>query len=79
MCLEKLKDRDFVKFKEIDNVDNCQIAQELNIDTVPALIFFKNGKLLEKDFKVYGETFVNSGVMIGAFNELILTDVIKQM
>ncbi len=77
--LEKFKARDFIKFKEINSIDNSQIAQELNIDTIPALIFFKNGKLLEKDFKVYGETFVNRGVMIGAFNELILRDLIAQM
>ena len=77
--LEQFKNEDFIKSKEIDISENGRFARELNINAVPALIFFKDGKLLNKNIKVYGESLVNEGIMIGSFNELILKDIVKQM
>ena len=77
--LGNFRDKGFIKLKEIDVGDNCKLAKELNINAIPALIFFKNGKLLDKSLKINGEIFVNGGVMIGAFNELILKEIIKQI
>jgi len=51
----------------------------LKITAVPALLFFKNGKLLDKDIEINGETFVNKGIMIGAFGEPILKAIINQI
>jgi len=68
-----------IKFKEIDIDENCNIARDLNIYAVPALLFFKNGKLLNKNIKINGEILVNKGVMIGTYGEPILKEIIKQM
>ncbi len=77
--LGKFRDEGFIQLKEIDIGENSKLARELNINAIPALIFFKDGKLLNKNLKINGETFVNKGVMIGAFNELILKEIIEQM
>ncbi len=77
--LEKLRNEGFIKLKEIDIGEDCTIARELKITAVPALLFFKNGKLLDKDIEINGETFVNKGIMIGAFGEPILKAIINQI
>lgn len=77
--LEQFKDGDYIKLKEIDISEYGRFARELKINAVPAFIFFKDGKLLNKNIKVYGESLVNQGIMIGSFNELILKDIVKQI
>jgi len=77
--LEKFRDKGFIKLKEIDIGENCNLTRKFNINAIPALLFFKDAKLLNKNLKVNGETLVNKGVMIGSFNESILKEIIKQM
>lgn len=79
IILEKYRDNNLLKLKEISIDENCNLALELNIYVVPALLFFKDGKLLEKSIEINGEIFVNKGVMINGFGELILKEIIKQM
>lgn len=77
--LQHIRDEGFIKLKEIDIGENSKLARELNINVVPALIFFKDGKLLNKNIRVYGELIVNKGVTIGSFNEEILKEIINQI
>jgi len=77
--LEKFRDNGFSTFKEIDIDENSNLVREFNINAVPALLFFKNGKLFNKTIKINGEIFVKKGVMIGTFGEPILKEIIKQM
>lgn len=77
--LENFIDKCSIKFKEIDIDKNCNLARDLNVYAIPALLFFKNGKLLNKNIKINGETLVNKGVLIGTFSELILKEIIKQI
>jgi thiol-disulfide isomerase/thioredoxin len=77
--LEKFRDNGFIKLKEIDISENSKLTREFNINAIPALLFFKDAKLLNKSLKINGEIIVNKGVMIGSFNETILKEIIKQM
>ena len=77
--LEKFRDNGSIMFKEIDIDENSNLVRDLNIHAVPALLFFKNGKLFDKNIKINGEIFVNKGVMIGTFGEPILKEIIKQI
>lgn len=77
--LEQFRDEGFIKLKEIEISENNELTRKMNIIAVPALIFFKDGKLLKKNIELYGETLVNKGVMIGFFNELILKEIIEQI
>lgn len=77
--LEKFKNEVDFNLKEIDISENTELARKMNIFAVPALIFFKDGKLLDKNITINGEIVVNHGVMIGSFNELILEQVLKQI
>lgn len=77
--LKKLKDKGFIKFIEINIDENINLVREFNINAVPALLFFKNGKLLNKNIEINGEIFVNKGVMIGSFGEQILKEIIEKI
>lgn len=77
--LENIKDEGKIELKEIDISENGELARILNITAVPALVFFEDGSLIEKDIEMYGELLVKNGVMIGSFNEKILRDIIEQM
>jgi len=77
--LENLRDNGFIKFIEMAIDENINLVREFNINAVPALLFFKNGKFLNKNIKINGEIFVNNGVMVGSFNETIIKEVIQQI
>ena len=77
--LEQIRDEGFIKLKIIDIGDNSKLARELNINAVPALIIFKDGKLLNKNIEMYGELIVNKGITIGSFSEEILKEIINQI
>jgi thioredoxin 1 len=77
--LNKFRDEGVIELKELDISENSKLTRELNINAVPALIFFKDGKLLNKEITVYGEILVKKGILIGAFNESILKEIIKQI
>ena len=77
--LEKFKNENLINYKEIDISKNTKITQELKIHAVPALIFFKDGKLSNKDIAINDELFLKKGILIGAFNEVILKEIIEQI
>lgn len=77
--LEQFRDEGSIELKEVDIGEYGKLAREFNILSVPALILFKDGKLLDKNIIMYGEPIVNKGVLIGSFNEVILKEIIRQM
>ena len=77
--LKYFRDEGIIDLKEIDIAQNSLLAKDLNINAIPALIFFKDGKLLDKDLDLYGEKLVKRGVLIGSFNEDLLYEIIKKM
>ena len=77
--LEKFRNDGIIEVKQINIDENSKLAKELDIHALPALIFFKDGKLLNKNILINEEIFVKNGVMMGAFNGAILKEVIEQM
>ena len=77
--LEKFKDDNVIELKMINIDENGELVRKLNIYAVPTLLFFKDGKLLDKDIIINGEIFVKKGIMIGATGELILKEIFEQM
>jgi len=77
--LESFKDEGGIELKEIDISDYGLIARDLNITAIPALLFFEDGKLINKNLELYGELLVQYGVMIGSFNEKILKEIIEKI
>ena len=77
--LEKFRDDGLINLIKINLDENRKLGRELEIHAVPTLLFFKDGKLLDKNIAVSGETLVDKGIMIGATGELILKEIIKQM
>ncbi|MHA1671693.1 MAG: thioredoxin family protein [Promethearchaeota archaeon] len=77
--LEQFKEEGLINLIQIDIDHNRELSQAMNIHAVPTLLFFKDGKLLEKNIEIYGRVVVNNGVMLGAAGELILKEIINQM
>ena len=77
--LEQFRDEGLIKLIQINVDNNRELAQKLNIQAVPTLLFFKDGKLLDKDIGIDGEILVNKGVMVGAYGDIILKEIINQM
>lgn len=77
--LEKFRDKGLINLIQIDLYQQSDLVNSLGITSVPTLLFFKDGKLLEKEIKIEGHAMVKNGVMIGATGELILKEIIKQM
>jgi thioredoxin 1 len=77
--LEHFRDEGLIKLIQINVDNNRELAQELNIHAVPTLLFFKDGKLLDKTIGIDGEPLVIKGVMMGAVGDIILNEIIRQM
>ncbi len=77
--LEKFRNKGLISLIQIDIDENRELALEMNINVVPTLFFFKDGKLIENHIKVKGEIVVNNGIMFGAVGELILEKIIMKM
>ena len=77
--LQKLRDDGLIHLIQIDVDKNSELGQELNIHSIPTLLFFKDGNLLEKNIEINGQIVVNKGIMVGAANEDTLRKIINQM
>lgn len=79
IILEKIRDEGSIELRKIDIGEIGHLARTLNIHAIPALLFFKDGKLLNRDISIHGESIVNKGILVGSFNEMILKEVIRQI
>ncbi|MHA1105311.1 MAG: thioredoxin family protein [Promethearchaeota archaeon] len=75
--LQKIRDEGLINLFSISIDKNPSIAQILDIKTIPALYFFKNGFLLNRDIKVYDYVFVKEGIMAGITSENVIKEIIK--
>ena len=77
--LEMLSEKGLFSLIQVNIDQNRELAEKLNIYAVPTLFFFKDGKLLEKNIEIQGQTVVTNGVMIGAAGELVLKEIVEKM
>ena len=77
--LEKLEEEGLIKVIRVDLDENRPLGQMFGITAIPTLLFFKNGKLLEKNINVQGQEAVKSGIMVGAAGEDMLRNIVEQM
>lgn len=77
--LHKLRDEGLIKLIQVDLDKNRPLGEMFGISAIPTLLFFNDGKLIEKNIEVQGNLVVQNGMMIGAYGEPILREVIKQM
>jgi thioredoxin 1 len=77
--LENFEKEGLIKVIKVNLDKNRELAEALGISSIPTLLFFKDGKLLEKNIELKGKSLVNNGVMIGAAGELVLKEIIKRM
>ena len=77
--LEKLEEEGLIKVIRVDLDENRPLGQMFGITAIPTLLFFKNGKLLEKNISVEGREAVQKGVMTGAVGEDMLRNIVEQM
>ncbi|MHA1669927.1 MAG: thioredoxin family protein [Promethearchaeota archaeon] len=75
--LQKFRDEGLINLIRINIDENPSIAQILDIRTIPALFFFKDGFLINRDIKINDYTFVKKGIMAGIICEDVLLEIIK--
>lgn len=77
IILQKFKDEGLIELFKINLDEYPSITQILDIRTIPALYFFKDGFLLNKDIEIYDYTFVKQGIMAGVTFEHVIEEIIK--
>jgi len=79
LVLKNFRDQGLINLIQINIDEHRELASKLNIHSVPTLLFFKDGKLLDKNIAIDGQIIVNKGVTVGALGELLLEEIIQQM
>jgi thioredoxin 1 len=77
--LHKLQDEGLINLIAVDLDQNRPLGEKFGITAIPTLLFFKDGKLLEKTIQIQGQPLVQNGIMVGAAGEPILREIINQM
>ena len=77
IILQKFRAEGLINLIEINIDSNPSITQILDIRTIPALFFFKDGFLLNEDIEIYDYPFVKKGIMAGITCEHVLKEIIK--
>ncbi len=79
LILKKFKSSGLIELVEIDVNSYPSICKKFQITAVPALLFFKDGFLINKDIEINDFPFVKKGLMIGINCEEILTEILEQI
>ena len=79
MILEKFRREGIVNIAKINLDQHPSISTILDIKALPALFFFKDGILLNKNVEINEYTFVKNGVMAGITCETVLKEIINQI
>ena len=77
--LEKFKSEGIIDFIQIEIDQNLKICDVFKIIAVPTLLFFRNGKFLNKNIHINEYYFVKNGLMIGMSCEPILKEIISKL
>ncbi|TFF97980.1 MAG: thiol reductase thioredoxin [Promethearchaeota archaeon] len=77
--LEKFQDEGLIKAIRVDLDQNRALGQMFGITAIPTLLFFKDGRLLEKNISIQGQEAVKKGIMVGAAGEPIMREIIEKM
>jgi thioredoxin 1 len=77
--LHKLSDEGLFSLTQVDLDQNRPLGEKFGITAIPTLLFFKDGKLLEGTVSYGGRDFIKNGIMVGAAQEEVLRELIKQI
>jgi len=77
--LEKLKEEGLIKLLKEDLDQNRPLGEKFGITSIPTLLFFNNGELLNHPIEVQGQLLVRNGIMVGAAGEQVLREIVDNM
>ena len=77
--LEKLKEEGLIKLLKEDLDQNRPLGEKFGITSIPTLLFFNNGELLNHPIEVQGQLLVRNGMMVGAAGEQVLREIVDNM
>ena len=77
--LEQLEDEGLIKVIKEDLDQNTPLKERFEIYSIPTLLLYKDGILIDHPIVIDGKMLVNKGIMIGNYGEQILREVIKLM
>ena len=77
--LEKLSQEGLIKLLKEDLEKNRPLGERFGITSIPTLLLFKNGKMIDHPIEYDGSVYAINGIMIGSTNERIMREIIKKM
>ncbi len=77
--LEKFQEEGLINMVRVDLDQNRPLGQMFGITAIPTLLFFKDGRLLQKNISIQGQDAVKNGIMVGAAGEEMMRKIIKKM
>ncbi len=77
--LEKLKEEGLIKLLKVDLDENRPLGEHFQVTSIPTLLFFHNGKLVDGIIEVQGQPLVRNGMMTGAAGEDILKNILAKI
>ncbi|MBD3194784.1 MAG: hypothetical protein GF317_07005 [Candidatus Lokiarchaeota archaeon] len=77
--LHQLRNEGLIKLIQVDLDQNRPLGNMFNVHAIPTLLFFKDGKLVEHDISINGQTLVQQGKMVGAAGEDTLRAIVSEM
>jgi len=77
--LEKLKVEGMIQLLKEDLDKNRLLGERFGITSIPTLLFFNNGELLNHPIEIQGQLLVKNGIMVGAAGEQVIREIIEKM
>jgi thioredoxin 1 len=74
-----LEKEGYFSLTKVDLDKNRPLGEAFNISAIPTILFFKDGKLLDKTISMDGRNFIQNGKMVGAAPEDTLLKVIEKI
>ena len=77
--LEKLKEEGLIKLLKEDLDQNRPLGEKFGITSIPTVLFFNNGVLLNHPIEIQGQLLVRNGIMVGAAGEQVIREIVDKM
>ena len=77
--LEKLSQEGLIKLIKEDLEKNRPLGEKCGITSIPTLLLFNNGKLINHPIECEGYLYSRNGIMVGSTSERIMREIIEKM
>ena len=77
--LQKLEQEGLIKLIKVDLEQNRPLGEKFGVHSIPTLLFFNNGSLIDGIIVLNGERAIENGKMIGNWGEQNIREAISKI